>query len=280
MSNLTDPATVSAAALMALESQAMQPRGMRALAERPGTVSIRKRGRGQEIREIRLFADGDDPRHLDAAATARTGTLQTRTFQEDREQTVILIADFRRPMLWGTRGRFRSVAAAEALALIGWQIVLEGGAVGVVALTDDGVFVERPRTRHRGMALVAGCLERAHAAALRSTAPTTALSPALLRAAPLAPRGARIALATGLDDLGDGWDAALAALTARGKLHLILTEDRFESAPPPQALSYATPAGRARAHFSGLADQRSARADVLLRPGVTVERLPTDQGLR
>ncbi|HET9068090.1 MAG TPA: DUF58 domain-containing protein, partial [Amaricoccus sp.] len=111
-----DPATtVSADALMALARRAARPAG--ALAERPGIAPTRKRGQGHEIREIRPFTDGDDPRHLDAAATARSGSLQVRSFHEDRERTVLLVADFRRPMLWGTRARFRSVAAAEALAL-------------------------------------------------------------------------------------------------------------------------------------------------------------------
>ena len=276
MSGLTDPATVGVAALMRLEAQARKLRGTVALAERPGAVSVARKGRGQEVREIRPFADGDDPRHLDAAATARTGALQTRTFQEDREQTVLLIADFRRPMLWGTKGRLRSVAAAEALALIGWQVVLDGGAAGVVALTDAGPYVERPRTRARGMALVSGCLARAHLVALSSRLAVTPLVPALLRAAPLAPRGALIAIATGLDTPGDGLDAALAAMTDRCTVRLILTEDAFETAPPARPLSYATPEGTARARFDALPDDRDRRAAALARPGLRVERLATD----
>ena len=277
MSGLTDPASISATALMRLEALARKPRDLTALAERPGAVSIPRKGRGQEVREIRPYADGDDPRHLDAAATARTGTLQTRTFQEDREQTVLLIADFRRPMLWGTSGRLRSVAAAEALALIGWQVVLDGGAVGVVALTDAGPYAERPRTRTRGMALVAGCLARTHVVALASRRATTPLVPALLRAAPLAPRGALVAIATGLDQPGEGLEAALAALADRCRVQLILTEDRFETAPPSQALSYTTPDGVARARFDGLTESRVRRAAALVRPGVQVARLATDR---
>ena len=279
MSGLTDPVGVGAAALMRLESLARTPRNLLALAQRPGAVSIARKGRGQEVREIRPFADGDDPRHLDAAATARTGSFQTRTFQEDREQTVLLIADFRRPMLWGTKGRLRSVAAAEALALIGWQVVLDGGAAGVVALTDAGPYVERPRTRARGMALVAGCLARAHFVAMSSHLPVTPLGPALLRAAPLAPRGALIAIATGLDAPGDGLDAALASLTDRCRVRLILTEDAFETAPPSRPLSYVTPDGTAHGRFDRLAQDRAGRAADLARPGLRVDRLATDRAL-
>src|SRR5690606_38340393 len=125
--------------------------------------------------------EGDDPRHIDAAATARTGVPQLRSFHQDRENNLMLIADFRRPMHWGTRGHLRSVAAGEALMLAGWKAILAGGAVGVVALTENGQVVQQPRPRHRGVAAVAGCLERAHDQALAAcrTAPHSA-APALL----------------------------------------------------------------------------------------------------
>lgn len=268
--------TVDAAALMALAAVAARPTG--ALAERPGIAPTRKRGQGHEIREIRPFTEGDDPRHLDAAATARSGTLQVRSFHEDRERTVLLVADFRRPMLWGTRGRFRSVAAAEALALAGWQAVLGSGAAGAVALTDAGLLAERPRPRDAGMARVCGLLARAHALALATAGPVRDLAPDLVRAARFAPRGAGIVLATGLDHPGAGLDTALAGLARRGPLRLILTEDAFESAPPEAALPYVTADGRvARARFGALPGARAARLAELRLPGLTAERLATDR---
>jgi uncharacterized protein (DUF58 family) len=278
MSAPGDGTTVDAAALMALARIAGRPTG--ALAERPGIAPTRKRGQGHEIREIRPFTDGDDPRSLDAAATARSGTLQVRSFHEDRERTVLLVADFRRPMLWGTRGRFRSVAAAEALALAGWQAVLGSGAAGVVALTDAGLLAERPRPRDAGMARVAGLLARGHAIALETGGPTRDLAPDLVRAARFAPRGAGIVLATGLDVPGPGLDAALAALARRGPLRLVLTEDAFETAPPGAALPFVTADGRvSRARFGALPAARAARVAALRLPGLAVERLPTDRPL-
>lgn len=280
-----DPAAVSVAGLMALEPRAARAgREASALAERPGTTATRRRGQGHEIREIRPFAEGDEPRHIDAAATARSGSLQVRSFHEDRERNLLLIADFRRPMLWGTAGRLRSVAAAEVLALMGWQASLHGGAVGVVALTDDGPDGQPPRPRHRGMAMVTACLARAHAAALAAAeraaahgkaAPVRPLAADLVRAARQAPPGAGIVLATALDDPGEGFDAALAILAARGPLQLILVEDPFEVAPPARALPHALPEGAAFARFAGLPADRAARAARLARPGLRVRRLST-----
>jgi uncharacterized protein (DUF58 family) len=279
MSAPGDPATtVGVAALMALAAVAARPTG--ALAERPGIAPTRKRGQGHEIREIRPFTEGDDPRHLDAAATARSGTPQVRSFHEDRERTVLLVADFRRPMLWGTRGRLRSVAAAEALALAGWQAVLGSGAAGVVALTDDGLVAERPRGRDAGMARVCGALARAHAIALRCRAPLRELAPDLVRAARFAPRGAGVVVATGLDAPGAGLDSALAELARRGPLRLILTEDAFETAPPAAPLPFLTIEGRvARGRFGGLPAARAARLADLRLPDLIVERLRTDRPL-
>lgn len=271
-----DPAGVTVRALMALEPQAAATmREFPSLAERPGTTATAKRGQGHEIREIRPFAEGDDPRHLDAAATARTGSLQIRSFHEDRERTLMLIADFRRPMLWGTQGCLRSVTAAEALMLAGWRAVLTSGAVGVVALTDIGPEMQSPRPRHRGMAQVAGCLARAHDRALIHRGDVRPLAPDLLRAARQVPRGAGILLATGLDQPGEGLDAALAALRARGALRLLLVEDVFERSPPGDALPYIGPDGPAYGRFSELAAMRDARAERLRRSGQQVQRLST-----
>lgn len=269
-----NPARVTAAALMALAPQALaEAADLLSQAERPGTSATRKRGQGHEIREIRPYAEGDDLRHLDAAATARTGTLQIRSFHEDRERSLMLIADFRRPMLWGTRGALRSVAAAEALVLAGWQAVQAGGAVGALALSDQGVMVQLPRPRARGMALVGGLLERAHDAALAYRGPVQSLATELSQSSKLIPRGAGVVLASGFDDVGDGLDAALASLRARGPLTLFLIEDAFETAPPPLPVPVATGGGLAWASFAGLAAERDARAAHLRFPGQSLRRL-------
>lgn len=270
---------VSAGALMALEGQAVRAlREAPGLAERPGGTATRRRGQGHEIREIRPFAEGDEPRHIDAAATARSGNPQVRSFHEDREYSLMLIADFRRPMLWGTKGRLRSVAAAETLVLAGWKAVLAGGAVGVVALTDAGPLVQAPRPRHRGMAQVAGCLARAHEGALAHRGEVRPLAPDLARAARQVPRGAGIMLATGLDAAGEGLEAVLAALRARGPLRLLLVEDAFETGPPARALPFAAQAGTAWARFSALPAVRAARAGRLAFPGQEVRRLFSSGG--
>lgn len=274
-----DPDTgVSAARLIALGPLAARlPHAAPDLARRPGTTATRPRGQGHEIREIRPFAEGDDPRHLDAAATARTGALQVRSFHEDRDRTLMLIADFRRPMLWGTR-RLRSVAMAEALAVAGWQAVADGGSAGVAVLTDAGLLSEKPASRGRGMARVAGCLALGHARAVAAIGqPVRPLAPDLVRAARLAPRGATVLIASSLDDPGPGLDAALDGMRRRGALRLLLPLDPFEASPPGRSLPFRTDAGAATGAFRDLPGRRAARLARLAAAGISAEEVPTDR---
>ncbi|MGP3697958.1 DUF58 domain-containing protein [Rhodobacter sp. NSM] len=269
---------VTVARLLALAPVAARKRRTAPeLARRPGSTATRPRGQGHEIREIRPFTEGDDLRHLDAAATARTGALQVRSFHEDRDRTVVLVADFRRPMLWGTQ-RFRSVAAAEALALAGWHAVNDGGSAGAVALTDAGLQSSRASARAMGMARAAGCLVRAHGTALASLSqPVRDLGPDLLRAGSLAPRGATILLATALDRPGPMLAAAVGTLLRRGPLRLLLMVDPFEIDPPATILPFLTEGGRTRrGAFRDLPGRRAATMDELARLGVTVEQVATD----
>ena len=273
------PHEVSVEALLALGPMAGRlPHAAPELARRPGVTATRPRGQGHEIREVRPYAEGDDLRHLDAAATARTGALQVRSFHEDRDRTVLLVADFRRPMLWGTV-RFRSVACAEALAIAGWQAVGDGGSAGVAALTDAGIQSEKPASRVRGMARVAGCLARAHLIAGRAVHhPVRDLAPDLMRAARLAPRGATVVLASALDQPGSGLEAALGAIQRRGPLRIMLPVDPIEAAPPREALPFLTAAGQtARGAFDALPEARAALLARLAVLGIGVEILTTDR---
>ena len=50
---------------------------------RGGGVASPRRSDGYEFAELRGYVEGDDPRRIDWAATARAGALQTRVVLED-----------------------------------------------------------------------------------------------------------------------------------------------------------------------------------------------------
>ncbi|MGY2048212.1 DUF58 domain-containing protein [Methylobacterium sp. JK268] len=221
-------------------------RATRSLVGLPGGIVTRRRGRGSEPDDVRPYAEGDDVRHIDRNATARTGLIHTRTHHEERDRAVVLLADFRPSMLFGTRRALRSVAAAEALALLGWRIVEDGGRIGlVVAATDPEAVALRPTGGGRAMGALAGALSRAHARALAEPARADPpLLPALARARALLPAGGHLVVASSLDAPGEGFEAAVTALAERVSLSLILVSDAFERAPPPGLYPFATQEGR------------------------------------
>jgi uncharacterized protein (DUF58 family) len=214
----------------------------------PGGFVSRRRGRGLEAIDIRVFSEGDDIRHIDRNTTARTGIPHVRT---------LLLADFRPSMLWGTRRALRSVAAAEVLSLAGWRVVDAGGRVGLIAFgAGEPVYVS-PRGRERGMIDVVGGLAAAHRGALEAAAAMQdtrdrPLDDALELAAGLTPGGASLFLATGLDSPGEGFDSIATALNHRASLTVLLITDSFENDPPPGSYPFMTAAGRLRwARFGG-----------------------------
>ena len=234
---------------------------------RPAGFPGRRRGAGLETIDVRPFVEGDDVRHLDRNVTARTGVPHVRSFREERGATVLLIADFRAPMLWGTRRTLRSVAAAEALALGGWRGLEADGRVGMLATAAGATSYVPPRGRLSGMAAVPGGLAEAHAAALAAAASTLAeptLDRLLETALGLAPRGSSLVLASALDDPGPEFEALAGSLGRAGRLKLLLVRDAFELAPPRGAYAYATPAG---GRHAGWAEPAADRLDELRRLG-------------
>lgn len=214
----------------------------------PGGVVTRPRGRGLETAELRAFEPGDDPRHLDRNATARTGLPQVRLFHAERDRTTILIADFRSSMLWGTRRTLRSIAAAEALVIRGWDAVRLGGRVGLIVVTSEDVELLSPRARDRAMVRVIGGMVHAHQIAMRNpAADEPALTDTLALAHRIAPRGSDVILASALDHPGSGFNDRILALKNRTRLHILRIADAFETETPTGSYRFATafqPEGR------------------------------------
>lgn len=257
--------------LLGLRRYLRQPTGGRWHPDqRPAGFPGKRRGAGLETVDVRVFSEGDDPRYLDRNVTARTGVPHVRSFREERGATVILVADFRRDMLWGTRRALRSVVAAEALALGGWRAVEAGGRVGLYAFSGAGALFVAPRGRVSGIAAVAGGLAAAHEAALGTTEAGPVLVEALEAAARLAPTGATLVLASAFDDLGAEFGAFAGALGRAGRLKVVLVRDAFEVAPPPGIYPYGDARGHRRWGRISAGDVGETRDAELERLGIAV----------
>ena len=91
-----------------------------------GSHLSRFKGRGMEFDEACPYQAGDDIRNLDWRVTARSGRAHTKLFREERERSVLFWVDFRSNMQFATRGRFKTVLASEAAALLAWATRRQG----------------------------------------------------------------------------------------------------------------------------------------------------------
>lgn len=229
----------------------------------PGPIATRRRGRGSEIDDVRLWSHGDDIRHIDRNSTARTGVPHVRTFRDEREQTTLLLADFRPSMLFGTRRAFRSVVAAEILSLSGWRAVTVGGRIALLAVSGGEPILVRASTGERAMTRIIGGLQRGHAQAMTTQNTEPPLVEALNMAARALPRGGTIVLATGLDNPGTGFEDAVRRTLHRVDLRVALISDAFERTAPPGSYPFVTCTGVRGVQFVGAKMLHRAHSDGL-----------------
>ncbi len=152
--------------------------GRRSVAAGPGDYASPFRGQGLAFYEVREYRPGDDIRSIDWRVTARTDKPYVKVFSEERERTVILCVDANAAMRFGTRGTFKSVQAARAAALLGWQSNGSSDRVGCIVFGDvpDGMqFFTPARSRRalwQALKLLSGTARGLHKAPV---APETAL---------------------------------------------------------------------------------------------------------
>ena len=101
------------------------------------------RGRGMSFSEVRTYQPGDDVRDIDWNVTARTGTPHVKIFEEERELTVLIVADASASMRAGTRGQSKRRLATELAAVLGSAALNNNDKVGGV-LFGAGAAAERP----------------------------------------------------------------------------------------------------------------------------------------
>ncbi|MHB9029610.1 MAG: DUF58 domain-containing protein, partial [Candidatus Latescibacterota bacterium] len=94
------------------------------------------KGRGIEFAEVREYGIGDDIRLIDWNVTARMGHPYIKTFEEERELTVMLVVDASGSGRFGTRGTFKADLAAEVSAVLAFSAIRNNDRVGLIMFTD------------------------------------------------------------------------------------------------------------------------------------------------
>ena len=94
------------------------------------------RGRGVEFAEVRPYLVGDDVRTIDWNVSARTGEPYVKLFEEEREQTLVLVVDVSGSEDFGSGETAKRDLAAEVCAVLGFSALVTGDRVGLVLFTD------------------------------------------------------------------------------------------------------------------------------------------------
>jgi uncharacterized protein (DUF58 family) len=93
-------------------------------------VSVFK-GRGVEFDEVRPYVPGDDVRTIDWKVTARLGEPYVKRYVEERQLSLMLMADVSLSQNFGSGARSKREAAAELCALLAFSAIRSDDKVGL-----------------------------------------------------------------------------------------------------------------------------------------------------
>jgi len=106
-----------------------------------GVKQRQRRGAGLEFAELREYAQGDMPRHIDWKATARRRKLTTRAFRDEQDQQLILLLDCGRRLRAVDDGQAHFDHALNAALLLAWVALRQGDRVGLLTFGGRDRFI-------------------------------------------------------------------------------------------------------------------------------------------
>lgn len=103
------------------------------------------KGLGMEFAEVREYQPGDDIRKIDWNVTARAGKAYIKSFDEERDLTVMLMVDISQSSQFGTAGRMKGEIAVELAAILAFSAIRNNDKVGLILFTDQVELYIPPR---------------------------------------------------------------------------------------------------------------------------------------
>jgi len=114
-----------------------------------GEYSSAFRGRGVEFAEVREYQPGDDVRTIDWNVTARLGAAYVKRYLEERELSVLFVADRSASSSFGSVRRTKSDLTTEVCAVLALAAARNNDRVGAVFATDRVERYVAPRKGRR-----------------------------------------------------------------------------------------------------------------------------------
>ena len=178
----------------------------------PGDRRAAGVGVGTELAQLRPYETGDDVRHIDAAATARTGRPHVRLHVPERALTTWIVLDVSPSMAFGTARRLKADVAEGAALVFGRLAVRRAGSVALIAFGAGAPRVLPPRGSRPGMVALRRMLSEGVAPDGRQD--PEALADALRRAGRLAPAPGLVVVISDFRDQ-HAWEGPLGSLRVR-----------------------------------------------------------------
>ena len=95
------------------------------------------RGKGMSFSDIRLYYPGDDVRTIDWNVTARTGDPYVKEYEEERENTMMLLVDVSASAVFGSHTVFKEEYLSELCAVLAFSAIANNDKVGVLLFSDQ-----------------------------------------------------------------------------------------------------------------------------------------------
>jgi uncharacterized protein (DUF58 family) len=103
------------------------------------------KGRGMAFSEVRPYQFGDDIRQIDWNVTARNEEPYVKIFEEEREQTLMLLVDISPSGFFGSKNQSKMELATEISAVLAFSAIKNNDKAGLILFTDKIEKVVIPR---------------------------------------------------------------------------------------------------------------------------------------
>lgn len=118
------------------------------------------KGRGMSFSEVRGYNYGDDVRNIDWNVTARTGSPHIKTFEEERELTMMLLVDISRSSFFGTVKQMKNELITEICAVLAFSATTNNDKVGLLLFSDQiEKYIPPKKGKHHILRIIRELLE-------------------------------------------------------------------------------------------------------------------------
>lgn len=118
------------------------------------------KGRGMAFSEVREYRVGDDVRDIDWNVTARNRSPYVKTFEEERELTMMLMVDVSGSRMFGTTNQLKKNLITEIAAVLAFSAAENNDKVGCLFFSDRvEKFIPPKKGRSHVLAIIRELIE-------------------------------------------------------------------------------------------------------------------------